>query len=153
MQPGQSYQRTLSFFAPEQTGDYWIVIEANSGGLLTEAEQANGEAVSTQAVDVLPSYTATVQADSRSGRGRNAGAALRHGDDGRRRAGAYQLVNIHIFTGGTEQIISAVTDLGRAVLGRVPAAARRGGRTTASAPPTRASTARRRCRGRSTSSA
>ncbi len=37
MQPGQSYSRTLTVFAPEETGNYWIVVQTDSDNLLTEA--------------------------------------------------------------------------------------------------------------------
>ncbi len=30
MQPGQSYSRTLTYFAPEATGNYWIVVQTDS---------------------------------------------------------------------------------------------------------------------------
>ncbi len=110
MQPGQSYSRTLAVFAPEETGPYWIVVQANSDKLLTEATTANGTAVSSNAVNVQPSYTATVQADVSVGLANTpvplSGTATLAGGG----PAQYQIVNIHIFTGGTDRIISAITD-------------------------------------------
>jgi len=110
MPPGLSYSRTLTFFAPEETGNYWIVVQTNIGNTVTEALTTNDTAVSAQPMQVLPSYTATVQAAipvavvntpiPLSGTATMAGGG----------PAQYQLVNIHIFTAGTERIISALTD-------------------------------------------
>ncbi len=110
MQPGQSYTRTLTFFAPEETGNYWIAVETDSDGLLTEATTSNNTTVSSKPVEVIPSYTATVHADVSVGLENTpvplSGTATLAGGG----PAQYQLVNIHIFTDGTDRIISAITD-------------------------------------------
>jgi hypothetical protein len=110
MQPGQSYSRSLSFFAPEETGAYWIIVKSNSGNQLVEAEVGNGTAASVQSMQVLPSYTATVAAGvSVAAAGTpiplSGTATLAGGGPAQ-----FQLVNIHIFSAATERIISALSD-------------------------------------------
>ncbi len=110
MAPGLFYSRSLSFFAPEETGNYWIVVQTSVGNTVTEAVTSNDSTVSPQPVNVLPSYTATVQADvpvslmdtpvPLSGSATLAGGG----------PAKFDLVNIHVFTAGTERIFSALTD-------------------------------------------
>jgi hypothetical protein len=110
MQPGQTYERSATYFAPDQTGSYWIVVQTNSGLTLDEALLTNDSAVSPQAMQVQPSYTATVQAGVSvaaagtpiplSGTATLAGGGPAEDD----------LVNIFIFTDGTQRIISALTN-------------------------------------------
>ncbi len=110
LQPGQSYTRTLTFFAPEQTGDYWIAVQTDSDDVVNVAEEADGTAVSAQPLNVLPSYTATVTAGVDVVA---AGTAVPLSGTATLAVGGpaeFDLVNIHIFTAGTERVISALTD-------------------------------------------
>ena len=110
LQPGQSYQRFLTFFAPEQTGNDWIVAQTNVGFTLAEALLTNDAKASAQPMQDLPSYTAKVTPDISSALAGTpvplSGSATLAGGG----PAANQLVNIHIFTAGTERIISALTD-------------------------------------------
>ncbi len=110
MQPGLFYTQSIAVFAPEQTGTYWLVVETDTGNAVTEAINTTQSAVSAQPIQILPSYTATVQAETpvavvNTPIPLTGTASLAGGGPA-----AFDLVNIHIFTQGTERIISALTD-------------------------------------------
>jgi hypothetical protein len=108
--PGQSYSRTLTVFAPEATGSYWVVVQTDSDLQLEEATNGNEETETPAPVSVVPSYKATVQADlavNQAGQPVPLSGTATNQDGS---PAVDQVVDIYIFDGMTQQAISAITD-------------------------------------------
>ena len=109
--PGEFITRSLPFFPPSSTGTYYVVAETDVNAAIVEASTANNTTVAAQPLQVLPAYTANVSSKvSVAVAGTPiplAGTATLTSTNG---PAAFDLVNIHIFVGGTERIISALTD-------------------------------------------
>jgi hypothetical protein len=113
---GDSYSRTLTVFAPEQTGNYWVLVQTDSDLQLTQATTSDTSTVTAAPVPVVASYTATVQANLPLIDGVKVGqantpislsgtATLAGGGPAQD-----QIIDIYIDTAGTQRAISAITD-------------------------------------------
>jgi uncharacterized membrane protein YgcG len=60
--PGESFTRSVSYFAPRKAGDYWIIAIADALGEVEEILELNNTVVSPDPVAVLSAYTAVISA-------------------------------------------------------------------------------------------
>ncbi|TVR49274.1 MAG: hypothetical protein EA425_12650, partial [Puniceicoccaceae bacterium] len=102
--PGQYYERTVSFFAPQQAGEYWIVVRTDAGGEIEELIETNNAAVSTAPLVVDDAYTAVVTAGIDTAPAGTpvplSGTATRAGGG----PAASVIVNLHIFVRDTHRV-------------------------------------------------
>ena len=107
---GGGYGRTLSIFAPRDVGDYYLIVTLDPGGVVDEISKTNNTAVSVVPIEVRAAYSATVQTAVEVVPANTpipfTGSASR--TDGL--PAQFSMVNIHIRSGGTERVISAITN-------------------------------------------
>ena len=108
--PGQFFDQTLQVLLPVGAGDYWVVVNTDTGNAITETLEDNNTLVSSTPIHVQAAYEATVAADMHNG---TAGTPVpMHGRAFRANGDfASQVpVNIFVYLRGTQRIISALTD-------------------------------------------
>ncbi len=108
--PGQFFEQTLPARLPREAGKYWIIVQTDAEGALSETLEDNNARISSTPITARAAYRAWVQTAMQvalagtpvpmSGRATNElGMGM-----------AYKLVNVHIGVRGTDRVISAVTD-------------------------------------------
>ena len=60
---GQSYTNSVPFNLPTDPGQYYIIITTDASATVNEASYANNTLASTNALNLLPAYHATIQSD------------------------------------------------------------------------------------------
>ena len=105
-----SYGRNVSIFAPRDVGDYYLIVTADPGMSVAEISESNNTSVSVLPIQVRAAYSATVQTDTTVTPTNTPivfyGSATKDGGA----PAAFSMINIHIWTNGTERVISAVTN-------------------------------------------
>ncbi|HLP77175.1 MAG TPA: CARDB domain-containing protein, partial [Candidatus Paceibacterota bacterium] len=108
---GGQFEMSSPVQLPQKAGDYWIVVQTDVEGNVTEGLKDNNTGISKTAIRANAAYAAWVQVSppklwlagtpvSMSGRATNhLGAGV-----------ASKLVNIHVVLRGTDRVISALTD-------------------------------------------
>ena len=95
---------------PRQVGTFYLIVTVDPGGSVAELDETNNTTVRVEPLVVLPAYTAIVQTAPTVLPTNTpllfTGSATRA--DGT--PASYSMVNIHILSGGTERVISAVTN-------------------------------------------
>ena len=60
---GESFVRSVSYFAPRNVGDYWVIAKADALDDVMEILENNNTAVSSAPMQVVSAYTATLSTD------------------------------------------------------------------------------------------
>ncbi|MCC5806719.1 MAG: carboxypeptidase regulatory-like domain-containing protein [Opitutales bacterium] len=110
LEPGQSFERTVTFIAPSQAGEYWIVVRTDAGNEIEELFEDNNTRVSAQPILVADAYTAVVSANIDTA---PAGTPVVLSGQAVRAAGGPAgnvIVSIHISVRDTQRTIAALTD-------------------------------------------
>lgn len=108
--PGQAFERTVTFVAPSQAGEYWIVVRTDVRDEIEELLEDNNTRVSSAPMVVGDAYTAVVSASVETA---PAGTPVTFSGQATRAGGGPAgnvIVSIHISLRGTQRTIAALTD-------------------------------------------
>lgn len=109
--PGQGINQAISFFLPSETGSYWVFVVTDSGSRISEVLEDNNTGISSQAIRVAPSYTATVQTSVTVATSGTAVPLTGRAVKADNSPAPFEPVSIHIRVRGLVRTISAITDL------------------------------------------
>ena len=110
MSVDQWIEPTISAWMPLKVGQYWVVVQTDVSGTVSEGVETNNISISSQPINVYPAYTATVTAGIDAA---PAGTAVPLSGYARNRQGQpapHALVNLHITVRGISRVISAIAD-------------------------------------------
>jgi hypothetical protein len=111
MNVGQFFEQTLSVHAPQNVGQYWIIVSTDVGGSIAETLEDNNTSVSATPVQVQAAYHATVQTDVTNALAGTpiplSGAARRVSNN---QPAPFVPVTIHLKLRDSTRLIAALTD-------------------------------------------
>ncbi|MGB8170597.1 MAG: CARDB domain-containing protein, partial [Chthoniobacteraceae bacterium] len=109
--PGAGYTRTAEITLPSAPGRYWVVVQTDAQGSVTEGSESNNSLVGAVPIDVAPAYRVTVSTSVELAASGTpvplAGQALRTGDDAPM---ANVPVSLRILVNGTRRVLNTLTD-------------------------------------------
>lgn len=109
--PGSQFGQTFAVRLPQAAGDYWVIVETDTKGVVAEILEDNNTQISRTPLHVTAAYTATVATSLQSApAGTPVPLTGRAVQPGTGKPVPFVLVNLHLHVRGTHRIIAALTD-------------------------------------------
>jgi hypothetical protein len=107
---GQTVGQTVNIRLPANPGSFYVVVQADATGAMTEALENNNLLVSATTVTTAPAYSATVSTDVTTALAGTPVPLRGHASRGDGALAAAEHVTVHIEVRGTHRTLEVVTD-------------------------------------------